>query len=342
MMNTENKDATLLEPRPLYGIGTVARLTGLKPDTLRVWERRYGLGASHKTVSGRRQYTQSDLEHLQIVAMLVADGARIGEIAKSERKTSEMLVQNRSRKLAKTLPPRKPQVVFVGAELCRWLEEHQGCISAISAYLMRGDLTAAVDQLQLNEPADMLVVECPAGSTGQLNGIEALAKRIGAERTLVVYRLGNDKWLEDLARRDMRAMPFPPDPARLAFEVGRVAVAHQTEQGEFDLGDLVRVKDRTFSDSELNAARDLKSTLNCECPKHIADLITALASFEQYSSECSVENWHDAAVHACIYAYTNQSRWLMEKALSAVLEDRGQEFQSLINANNIMLSNEVN
>jgi hypothetical protein len=37
-----------LETRPLYGIGTVARLTGLKPDTLRVWERRYGLGASHK------------------------------------------------------------------------------------------------------------------------------------------------------------------------------------------------------------------------------------------------------------------------------------------------------
>ena len=31
---------TPLEPRPLYGIGTVARMTGLKPDTLRIWERR--------------------------------------------------------------------------------------------------------------------------------------------------------------------------------------------------------------------------------------------------------------------------------------------------------------
>ncbi|MDC0972938.1 MerR family DNA-binding transcriptional regulator, partial [Luminiphilus sp.] len=47
-----------LEPRPLYGIGTVARLTGLKPDTLRVWERRYGLGASYKSASGRRLFTQ--------------------------------------------------------------------------------------------------------------------------------------------------------------------------------------------------------------------------------------------------------------------------------------------
>ena len=332
-MNAPVNEATLLEPRPLYGIGTVARLTGLKPDTLRVWERRYGLGASYKSVSGRRQYTQSDLEHLQIIATLVTDGARIGEIAKSERKTLEMLVQNRSRQLAKSLPQRKPQVVFVGAELCAWLEEHQGCISAVSAFLMRGNLAAALDQMQLTEPFDMLVVECPSGSMGQLNGIEALAKRLGAERTLITYQLGNDKWLEAVERRSMIAMTFPPDPARLAFEVSRIAVTQQTEQGEFDLGELVKIKDRTFSEPELAAARALKSTLNCECPRHLADLITALANFEQYSSECSVENWHDAAVHASIYAYANQSRWLMEKALSAVLEDRGQEFQALMNNN---------
>ena len=43
-MNAPVKNLQALEPRPLYGIGTVARLTGLKSDTLRVWERRYGLG----------------------------------------------------------------------------------------------------------------------------------------------------------------------------------------------------------------------------------------------------------------------------------------------------------
>ncbi|MFT7176173.1 MAG: DNA-binding transcriptional MerR regulator, partial [Halioglobus sp.] len=46
-----------LETRPLYSIGTVARLSGIKADTLRVWERRYGLGASGKSAGGRREYT---------------------------------------------------------------------------------------------------------------------------------------------------------------------------------------------------------------------------------------------------------------------------------------------
>ena len=85
-----------LEPRPLYGIGTVARLTGLKSDTLRVWERRYGLGASYKSATGRRQYTQSDLDHLQLVSALVKQGVRIGEIAASDRKTLEVLLDQQS------------------------------------------------------------------------------------------------------------------------------------------------------------------------------------------------------------------------------------------------------
>jgi hypothetical protein len=40
-----------LQPRPLYGIGTVSRLTGIKADTLRVWERRYDL------ISALRSYS---------------------------------------------------------------------------------------------------------------------------------------------------------------------------------------------------------------------------------------------------------------------------------------------
>ena len=134
-MNAPAKTPIILEPRPLYGIGTVARLTGLKPDTLRVWERRYGLGASYKSASGRRLFTQSDLEHLQLITALVEDGVRIGEIASSDRKTLELLVSNRGSRMSKAIPAAKSRVVFVGAELCQWLDGHQGCLSGISAFL---------------------------------------------------------------------------------------------------------------------------------------------------------------------------------------------------------------
>ena len=121
-MNAPANATQTLEPRPLYGIGTVARLTDLKSDTLRVWERRYGLGASYKSATGRRQYTQSDLDHLQLVSALVKQGVRIGEIAGSDRKTLEVLLEQQGRMAtSRPVPPAKPRVVFVGADLCQCL-----------------------------------------------------------------------------------------------------------------------------------------------------------------------------------------------------------------------------
>ena len=330
-MNAPAKHAVTFEPRPLYGIGTVARLTGLKPDTLRVWERRYGLGASYKSPSGRRQYTQADLEHLQLVSALVSDGARIGEIAASDRKTLEVLIRGRGNKLERFIPTAKPKVMFVGRELCAWLDQHQGCISSVNALFVR-HAVSDIDSAALLEHEDvaLVVADCPALSTAQIDNVEALVQRVGAARFMVTYRLANDRWLTELSRRGALALEFPTEPARLAYEMGQLLVDLETSQGEFDLGELVNPKARTYSDDELQAASRLKSLLGCECPRHIVDLVNQLNQFEEYSTQCGVENWTDAAVHSCIYAYTNQARHLMEKALKAILDERGAEYQILL------------
>ncbi|HEY7775956.1 MAG TPA: MerR family transcriptional regulator, partial [Kineobactrum sp.] len=127
---------------------------------------------------------------------------------------------------------------------------------------------------------------------------------------------------------------FPPDPAYLAYELARSIADKTRSAGDSNLGELMTAKPRQFSELQLSGARQLKRTLECECPRHIADLIRSLASFEEYSSTCSVENWHDAAVHACVYAYTAQARWLMEKALQAVLEEHDEEYQSVLKTMN--------
>ncbi|MEJ2532713.1 MAG: MerR family transcriptional regulator [Halioglobus sp.] len=331
----------LLEPRPLYGIGTVARLTGLKPDTLRVWERRYGLGASHKSATGRRQYTQADLEHLQLVAALVASGVRIGEIAASERKTLEIMV--RSHGMPETLiPEAKPRVVFLGPGLCDWLEQHQGCLAHVDAHLARVALTDAEPTLFSDlGNIDMLVVECSNLGSAQVRSASSLAEELGVSRVLVNYQYCNERWLRATEDRGYTATSFPPDPAYLAYEMSRSIAEKATGLGEANLGELMASRPRRFSEDELSAARSIQSGLNCECPRHITDLIRALASFEEYSATCSVENWHDAAVHSCIYAYTGQARWLMEKALGAVLEEHADSFAEALRAQRVRRLNDA-
>ena len=322
-MNAPAKTTQTLEPRPLYGIGTVARLTDLKSDTLRVWERRYGLGASYKSATGRRQYTQSDLDHLQLVSALVKQGVRIGEIAASDRKTLEVLLEQQGHMAtSRPLPPPKPRVVFVGADLCQWLDTHQGCVSGVSALLARIPVDEAVPSLQTDQTADVLVAHCPSLTLQQIKGVEALAERLEVRRTIVLYQFGNDQWLAELERLGHSAFEYPIEPSRLAFEIGRSQVEKETAAGLGNLSDLMPAKPRLFSDAALRAAAEEKIVLDCECPRHLSDLIRSLNEFEAYSSACSVDNWKDAAIHASIYAYTCQARHLMEKALQSALEGR--------------------
>ena len=322
-MNAPVKTLSTLEPRPLYGIGTVARLTGLKSDTLRVWERRYGLGASYKSPTGRRQYTQSDLDHLQLVSALVKQGIRIGEIAASDRKTLEVLLQQQAHlSPSRPPPPAKPRVVFLGADLCQWVDGHQGCISGASALLARMSVEDAVLSLNSEESADILVVHCPSLTLPQINGVNTIAERLGVRRTIVLYQFGNDQWLAELERLGHSAFKYPIEPSQLAFEIGRSQVEKETAEGMGNLSDLMPAKPRVFSDAALRAAAQEKIVLDCECPRHLSELIKSLNEFEAYSSACSVDNWKDAAIHASIYAYTCQARHLMEKALQSALEGR--------------------
>ena len=324
-------NTALFEPRPLYSIGTVARLTGLKPDNLRAWERRYGLGASHKSATGRRQYTQSDLDHLQLIAALVNDGARIGEIANSERKTLEMLLRQRGIRGREALSKSKPRAVFVGAALCKWLDSHQGCISGVDARLARMDIAAIEESaFAALKDSDVMVLECASLSRASVTRIKSLHDDALAKRIIVVYQFGNTQWLEDLEAAGIAAMAFPPDAGKLAFAIARNIADSEVSAGEGNFGELMTAKPRQFGAVELAAAASLESTLNCECPKHIAQLITALIAFEEYSASCSVDNWHEAAVHSCIYTYAGQARHLMEKALRTVLEERGEEFRAAL------------
>jgi DNA-binding transcriptional MerR regulator len=64
-----------------YSVGAVAKLTGLSPDVLRAWERRYGVVTPLRTHGGTRRYRPADLERLRLVKAAVDAGHRISEVA---------------------------------------------------------------------------------------------------------------------------------------------------------------------------------------------------------------------------------------------------------------------
>ena len=65
-----------------YPLRAAARLTGLSPEVLRAWERRYGVVEPVRTPGGTRRYSAADLERLRLVKAAVDAGHRIGQVAR--------------------------------------------------------------------------------------------------------------------------------------------------------------------------------------------------------------------------------------------------------------------
>jgi DNA-binding transcriptional MerR regulator len=63
----------------LYPIRTVAAITGVKPVTLRAWERRYGLLRPQRTPKGHRMYSRADIERVHTILDLLEEGIPISQ-----------------------------------------------------------------------------------------------------------------------------------------------------------------------------------------------------------------------------------------------------------------------
>ncbi len=65
----------------LYPMRVVARLTGLSPHTIRVWERRYGAVVPERTAGNTRRYSSADVRKLSLLREATELGYPIREVA---------------------------------------------------------------------------------------------------------------------------------------------------------------------------------------------------------------------------------------------------------------------
>jgi len=68
-------------------VAAVARRIGVAPDTLRTWDRRYGMGPSQHVPGKHRRYNADDVARLEIMRRLVMDGVMPAEAARVAQQT---------------------------------------------------------------------------------------------------------------------------------------------------------------------------------------------------------------------------------------------------------------
>ena len=83
------------------------------------------------------------------------------------------------------------------------------------------------------------------------------------------------------------------------------------------------VPPRRYDDATLTAIAALPSSVACECPRHVAELLMQLDGFEAYSAACASRGPADAALHAHLHQVAGRARALFESALERVAHHEG-------------------
>jgi len=99
--------------RPSHPIQVVARRTGLSPDVLRAWERRYAAISPTRTQGSRRLYTDEDIERLSLLKRATSSGRSIGQVASLPTDQLRALVsEDEAAGLTQTPPEGQPALAF--------------------------------------------------------------------------------------------------------------------------------------------------------------------------------------------------------------------------------------
>lgn len=308
-----------------YRIGAVSRLTGISPDALRIWERRYAAVEPHRSPSGGRLYSSEDVARLRLLKQLVDAGDAIGEVANLEMSTlQERLAEtHRAVPLPAAAGDGTPcRVVVVGESLAPAVEaaaDNLTGISLLGSYANKSDFESRIDALS----PDVLVVEQTTVHVDNVTRVTEWLARAKAAHLVLVYRYAAEEALERLPSAQCSALRAPVDARSLqahCLAVKPSTVARPAGEGA---ALVTPAPPRRYDDETLARLASLSSTVKCECPRHLAELIASLSGFERYSAECESRNPRDAMLHAFLYATASQARHMIEDALDNVIEIEG-------------------
>ena len=321
--------------------GTAARLAGLPVTTLRVWERRYAVVAAPKTATGQRLYSGADVQRLRLLKRLTDCGHAIGSVAGLSAEALDALTAaetSANRPAANSAAtPQAPasgnlRVWVVGRGAAQKLEGLAAC-----------ELVAVYDDLDTAEtagatalastvasPPDVLLVQLASLMPAEVDRLTALAARLGSPSLVVLYAFGRESLVDSLRSAGATVRRDPISARELGILVTSVFGQKRAGSSSPAAASLAAsavlplpTQARQFDDASLAYLMNISTNVACECPRHVAEIVMQLASFESYSQDCLSRSPDDAELHALLTAVAASARTGFERALQRVMTAEG-------------------
>ena len=322
----------------LYRSGAVARMLRMPVATLRVWERRYRLTQPELSPSGQRLYSADDVRRLALIKQLTELGHAIGSLAPLDMANLQRVAANHAQALAASqraefsearyVPPvRAWRLALIGAALSTRLRRPALLrrlgqpVSLLGPY---DDAAQAAGALRGSD-VDALLIHEPHLHEGWLASFDAVAPAFAGVPKAVLYGFAADAVCESLASAGTALLREPQPDAVVAQWLHSLSMAATAPQPAAHKPALATepVPPRRWDDAALADFAGLSSTVACECPRHVAELLLQLSHFEAYSAECGHRSAADAVLHTYLAQIASGSRARFEAALEQVALHEG-------------------
>ncbi|PVX36750.1 MerR-like DNA binding protein [Janthinobacterium sp. 78] len=292
-----------------YRSGVAARLAGLPVETLRVWERRYGISDTGRSAHGQRLYSEDQVRRLRLMKQLVDQGHPIGALAKLQL---EQLGQ-----FALVPEPGAPlqpvRLALMGTALARRLAVGGRELLALDivAHFQNLDEAAATWP---GTGAQLLLMEISELDERVVPAIGALRQKLGMA-VVVLYRFGASATIRQLRAQGCLVARVPNDVAEIVLLCQAALAALPLAQAQLVRQRPAAPAPRRFDDRALAELAAASSTVHCECPRHLTEILLMINSFERYSEQCSSRNVADALLHEQLGHAAATARMVLEEAL---------------------------
>lgn len=195
----------------------------------------------------------------------------------------------------------------------------------LEVILKASDLDSFRKGLQDLRPR-VLVLDLPLLGSSPESEVKALEEAVKPELTMIVYAFAKWDLIEALRGEGRHVLRAPISVRALRANLIHLIVRSLLDKPEAppipaqaaSAGALPTqpAPTRRFDDVQLAHLQEIISTVDCECPNQVADLVLALNAFENYSHDCKNRNADDARVHAMLARATGHARALMETAMT--------------------------
>ncbi len=315
----------------------MARMLRMPVATLRVWERRYRLTQTALSPSGQRLYSGGDVRRLALLKQLTDLGHAIGSLAALDMQQLQRVASTHAHALAATqtgnrlaapnaLPGPAWRLGVIGAALGTRLRRPALLRRLGRPVVLLGpfaDATQAAAALQ-DSAVDALLIHEPQLHAGWLAAINTAAPALAAVPKAVLYGFAAESVCEALAAAGTALLREPQTDTVLAQWLHSLSTATPATTSTHDMArSNGPVPPRRWDDAALADFAGLSSTIACECPRHVAELLMQLSHFEAYSAQCEHRSAADAELHAYLRHVAAASRTHFEAALEHVALHEG-------------------